>query len=97
MAGSEKTGLSARDAHLFENAAWIVCPDAGVDPSRTAALETFVGELGARALRLSPDRHDALVAQVSHLPQLLATALAATLLFDTWLQVRLPPGFIGRW
>jgi len=96
MAGSEKTGLSARDAHLFENAAWIVCPDADADPSRTTALEAFVGELGARALRLSPDRHDALVAQVSHLPQLLATALAATVVArddaDEALQVA-GPGF----
>ncbi len=79
MAGSEKTGLSARDTHLFETAAWIVCPDKESDPARVAALEHFVEELGARVLRFSPERHDALVAQVSHLPQLIATALAAHL------------------
>jgi prephenate dehydrogenase len=79
MAGSEKTGLAARDAHLFETAAWIVCPDKDSDPARVAALEHFVEELGARVLRFTPERHDALVAQVSHLPQLIATALAAYL------------------
>jgi prephenate dehydrogenase len=79
MAGSEKTGLAARDAHLFETAAWIVCPDKDSDAERVATLEHFVEELGARVLRLSPERHDALVAQVSHLPQLIATTLAAYL------------------
>jgi prephenate dehydrogenase len=79
MAGSEKTGLSARDAHLFENAAWVVCPDKDADPARVRTLETFIEELGARLLRLAPERHDILVAQVSHLPQLIATALAAHL------------------
>ena len=78
MAGSEKTGLSARDPHLFENAAWIICPDRADDPA-AAVLEAFVQGLGARALRLAPDRHDWLVAQVSHLPQLVSTALAAYL------------------
>lgn len=96
MAGSEKTGLSARDAHLFENAAWIICPDNDADPARVAALEGLVEELGARVLKLAPDRHDALVAQVSHLPQLLATALAATVMArddaDEALQVA-GPGF----
>lgn len=96
MAGSEKTGLSARDAHLFENAAWIVCPDKDADAARVKALETLVEELGARVLTLTPDRHDALVAQVSHLPQLLATALAATVIArddaDEALQVA-GPGF----
>jgi prephenate dehydrogenase len=77
MAGSEKTGLAARDAHLFENAAWLVCAEKGADPTAVHALEAFIEDLGARILRLSPARHDALVAQVSHLPQLIATALAA--------------------
>jgi prephenate dehydrogenase len=96
MAGSEKTGLAARDAHLFENATWIVCPEKDGDAARAEALEAFVQDLGARTLRLAPDRHDALVAQVSHLPQLLATALAATVIArddaDEALQVA-GPGF----
>jgi prephenate dehydrogenase len=78
MAGSEKTGLSARDAHLFESATWIVCPEKDTPSEAVKTLESFIDDLGARTLRLSPDRHDALVAQVSHLPQLLSTALAAT-------------------
>lgn len=77
MAGSEKTGLAARDPHLFETAAWIVCPDKDADEARVTALQALLEELGARVLRFSPERHDMMVAQVSHLPQLVATALAA--------------------
>ncbi len=77
MAGSEKTGLAARDAHLFETAAWVVCPDKDADEARVTALQTLLEELGARVLRFAPERHDMMVAQVSHLPQLIATALAA--------------------
>jgi prephenate dehydrogenase len=77
MAGSEKTGLAARDAHLFETAAWIVCPDKAADLARVELLEHFIEELGARVLRFAPERHDVMVAEVSHLPQLVATALAA--------------------
>jgi prephenate dehydrogenase len=77
MAGSEKTGLQSRDPHLFENAAWILCPDAQTPDKSLRALQDFVGGLGAHALRMDPEEHDAVIAQVSHLPQLLATALAA--------------------
>jgi prephenate dehydrogenase len=77
MAGSEKTGLKARDAHLFENAAWIVSPDKNAPAESVRALEAFIEGLGARLLRLSPERHDLVVAQASHLPQLIATALGA--------------------
>ncbi len=80
MAGSEKTGLRARDGHLFENAAWIVCPQQNAPESAQAALtilEEFIRGLGAHTLRLYPQHHDLVAALASHLPQLLSTALAA--------------------
>ena len=80
MAGSEKTGLKARDAHLFENAAWIICPDKDASAKMEVArieLEKFVQGLGARTLTLNPQNHDLIVAMASHLPQILSTALAA--------------------
>jgi prephenate dehydrogenase len=79
MAGSEKSGLNARDGHLFENACWIVCPDENVAEEASARLAFFLESLGARLVQLTPDLHDAAVAHVSHLPQLLSTALAAFL------------------
>lgn len=85
MAGSEKSGLNARDGHLFENACWIVCPDENtlggnaVAEEASARLAFFLESLGARLVTLTPAVHDAAVAHVSHLPQLLSTALAAFL------------------
>jgi prephenate dehydrogenase len=75
MAGSEKSGLSARDSHLFENACWILCPDEGQSTEPSERLGFFLESLGARLVQLDPKVHDATVAHVSHLPQLLATAL----------------------
>jgi prephenate dehydrogenase len=77
MAGSERSGLKARDAHLFENACWIVCPEKEAPQDACEKLAHFLKTLGARLVELDPARHDAAVAHVSHLPQLLATALAA--------------------
>ena len=91
MAGSEKTGIKARDAHLFENAAWILCPekdDSDKIKSALSILEKFVQGLGARTLTLAPAVHDILVADASHLPQLLATVLASsTGQYDRWPKV----------
>ncbi len=80
MAGSEKTGLKARDAHLFETAAWIICPENDASEKTAtdrAVLEKFVQGLGARTLVLHPQHHDLVVALASHLPQILSTVLAA--------------------
>ncbi len=85
MAGSEKTGVKARDAHLFENAAWIRSWDVhyagnlGTDAAKKASslLEKFVEGLGARTLFLAPNYHDYLIAYASHAPQLLSIALAS--------------------
>jgi prephenate dehydrogenase len=43
-----------------------------------AGVEAFWRSLGARVLRMSPDEHDRAVAEISHLPHLLASALAAS-------------------
>lgn len=78
MAGSEKTGIDARDPLLFQNASWIVCPEAhNSDPSLQRRFRAFLEALGARVAYLAPEEHDKVAAHVSHLPQLLATALAS--------------------
>lgn len=78
MAGSEKTGLEARDPLLFQNASWVIC--AGEGPRAAAAadrLQDFAQSLGARVTRMPADLHDEVAAHVSHLPQMLSTALAS--------------------
>jgi prephenate dehydrogenase len=77
MAGSEKSGLDASDALLFQSAIWVLCPPEGLPRERLAPLRGLVQLAGARSVLLDPKVHDAAVARISHAPQLLATALAA--------------------
>jgi prephenate dehydrogenase len=69
MAGKEARGVEAADANLFAGRNYVLT---GTD----VVLETWIGKMGARLVYLEPAEHDRLVALVSHLPQLLSTALA---------------------
>lgn len=75
MAGSEKSGVTAADPFLFQNAIYILVPDARVPQPLHQGLCDLVRCVGARVLELSADTHDTVVAAISHLPQLLATTL----------------------
>jgi prephenate dehydrogenase len=75
MAGSEQEGVEGADPELFTGATWVLTPTAGTDPSAYARLQEVVSSLGASVVAVPPDRHDALVAVVSHVPHLTAAAL----------------------
>ncbi len=77
MAGSEKTGIEARDAHLFENASWVICPHPSTHKDTVSRLLHFVEILGARPSIMQANEHDRIAAHVSHLPQIISTALAS--------------------
>ncbi len=83
MAGKESGGALLAEAGLFDGAMWLFTP---TRPEMTA-LENewrgWVGCFGSRTLDMDAARHDELCAWVSHLPQMLSTALAA-LLEDTF-------------
>lgn len=77
LAGSEKTGpLSAR-ADLFDNRTVIVTPTRRSRSSDVDRVEGFWSSLGANVCRMTAKAHDKAVASVSHLPHLVAAALAA--------------------
>ena len=76
MAGSERSGPDAADSKLFQGAAWVLTPTADTDDDVLPRLSAFLRRLGARVVALTPARHDELVAVVSHLPQVAASALA---------------------
>jgi prephenate dehydrogenase len=76
MAGSERSGPDAADGSLFQGATWVLTPTAETDDDALHVVSGFLRRLGARVLVLPPDRHDELVALVSHLPQLVASTLA---------------------
>jgi prephenate dehydrogenase len=82
MAGKENSGVEFADAALFENAIWFLISDGEPPAPLTGKAQEF-GELvkmiGARPLRMGSERHDRLCAWISHLPQMISTALAATL------------------
>jgi prephenate dehydrogenase len=75
MAGSEQDGVEGADADLFFGASWVLTPTTETDPAAFATVRSIVGLLGAEAIAVEPEHHDALVALVSHVPQLAASTL----------------------
>ena len=75
MAGSERSGVTAADPFLFQNAIYILIPGEGVPEPLHADLQLLLGRIGARVVELSAEMHDRVVAAISHLPQMLATSL----------------------
>jgi prephenate dehydrogenase len=75
MAGSERHGPEAADETLFEGASWILTPTAGTSSDAYRRVSELASLVGAVPVALDPDVHDALLARLSHLPQLAASAL----------------------
>ncbi len=75
IAGSEETGLDNARADLYTNAVVVLTPPADAADS-LARLSGFWQALGARAVVMSADEHDTLIARTSHVPHLLAASLA---------------------
>jgi prephenate dehydrogenase len=75
MAGSEQDGLEGADADLFAGATWVLTPTQHTEIGAFTRLRALVAELGAEIVAMTPEHHDALVAVVSHVPQLAATTL----------------------
>jgi len=77
MAGSHERGMESAHPDLFADAPCVVCAPAGdADGERVAA---FWSAIGCRVVRRDPERHDAEVAWMSHVPHAMAFAFAAAL------------------
>ena len=81
MAGKEHAGVEFADADLFEGAAWLFTPLPGqnVHAGQCGEFIHCVEKMGARIAVLDPSDHDRFCAWISHLPQMISTALAAAL------------------
>jgi prephenate dehydrogenase len=94
MAGKESGGIEHADPELFQGAVWLITPLPGqhivaagstgspgafANARKVAAWLDWVVRLGARVVALDTARHDRLCAWISHLPQMLSTALSAAL------------------
>ncbi|HEY4009700.1 MAG TPA: prephenate dehydrogenase/arogenate dehydrogenase family protein [Acidobacteriaceae bacterium] len=79
MAGKESGGAALAEAGLFRGAAWLFTPVDEQSSELEREWRGWVERIGARAMDLEAERHDEVCAWVSHLPQMVATALAALL------------------
>jgi prephenate dehydrogenase len=78
MAGDSKAGPEFARADLFDGRTVVVTPTAASDLADVAKLTGFWQGLGAKVLEMSPESHDRAVAVTSHLPHLLASAIAGS-------------------
>ena len=81
MAGKESSGVERADADLFQNAVWFFTPFEGqtLNNGLIGEFAGWVDQLGARVATMPADEHDRLCAWISHVPQMISTALAAAL------------------
>ena len=91
LAGKERAGVENADATLFVNAHYVLTPleEGYLEDPRVKAFVSLVRALGARPYIMDPARHDRALAFLSHLPQLLSSALAS-LIAEESLETRLP-------
>ena len=81
MAGKEHGGLDNAEAKLFLNAVWLLTPqpEQSLEIGRIREYCLLLEKIGVRLLKLEAGPHDRLCAWISHLPQMISTALSATL------------------
>lgn len=78
MAGKECGGAGMAEAGLFQGATWLFTPLHPATPQEQE-WRGWVERFGAKSLDMDPERHDVLCAWVSHLPQMVSTAMSALL------------------
>ena len=93
MAGKELSGVDYADADLFKNAAWFLTPLPGqnLNGGLFAEYAGWIDQIGARIATLPAAEHDRLCAWISHVPQMISTALAAALVEEFGAEAPLLP------
>ena len=79
LAGRERGGAISARADLFVGRPWVVCRDGETRASDLALVEDLALDVGAMPLEMTPQEHDRSVALTSHVPQVIASLLAARL------------------
>lgn len=81
MAGKELSGVEHADADLFQNAVWFFTPLEGqtLNDGLIGEFAGWIDQIGARIAMMPANEHDRLCAWISHVPQMISTALAAAL------------------
>lgn len=92
VAGDHRSGWRAGRAGLYRGATVWVCPSRESTPDAVSRIRALWRSVGAVPQRIQADAHDRLLARASHLPQVVATALAAVLARDGVRPDQLGPG-----
>nr|WP_280455362.1 prephenate dehydrogenase/arogenate dehydrogenase family protein [Nocardia brasiliensis] len=79
MAGGERSGPAAAAPDLFRARQWVLTPLPLTTPETISTVTDFVGMMGARPVMMTHAEHDRIVARTSHVPHVVAAALAACL------------------
>lgn len=75
MAGSQLAGVANARFDLFRGARYFLTTTEKTDPGDYRKVSGFVRDLGAVPTAVDPEKHDLLMAALSHLPHLMAAAL----------------------
>jgi prephenate dehydrogenase len=76
IAGTERSGMKAAERDLFRGRKWILTPAPGTSKPCLKRLTSLIENLGARVVLMDPGEHDRIFSAVSHLPNVVAYALA---------------------
>ena len=79
LAGSEKQGFRHANASLFQDRCCVITPTPEASTADVERLRGFWQFLGAQVVTMTPEAHDAALAETSHLPHVAAAALAGQL------------------
>lgn len=79
MAGRERSGPVAARGELFTSMPWVLCPSEDSSAVAIKTAQSLAIDLGAVVFRFAPAEHDAAVALVSHLPQIMSSLVAGRL------------------
>ncbi len=93
MAGKEMSGVDYADADLFHNAVWFLTPlpEQNLNEGLFAEFAGWIDQIGAHIAMLPAEDHDRLCAWISHVPQMMSTALAAALVDEFGAEAPLLP------
>jgi prephenate dehydrogenase len=80
MAGRERGGPMSGRADLFVGRPWVVAAHGGVTYQDASAIDDLILDLGATLVELTAEQHDAAVALVSHVPQVVSSLMARRLI-----------------
>ena len=78
MTGKENGGIEESDESLYRGRPFVLCPSRRSTPAARLHALAFVETLGALPIEMEAQRHDQIVAGISHLPYLLSATLVAT-------------------